>query len=53
MVSQVVRHGRRGGLCDKVRASAQSLVEGDGAGLRELLPPERQSDARLRAPWRR
>jgi len=41
----MVCHGRRGGLCDKVRSSAQSLVEGDGAGLRELLPPERVAAA--------
>lgn len=41
----MVRHGRREGLCDKVRASAQSLVEGDGAGLRELLPPGRVAAA--------
>jgi hypothetical protein len=41
----MVRHGRRKGLCDKVRASAQSLVEGDGAGLRELLPPGRVAAA--------
>ena len=41
----MVCHGRRRGLCDKVRASAQSLVEGDGAGLRELLPPERVAAA--------
>src|SRR5687768_2594727 len=41
----MVRHGRRRGLCGKVRASAQRLVEGDGAGLRELLPPERVAAA--------
>jgi hypothetical protein len=41
----MVRHGRRRGLCDQVRASARRLVEGDGAGLRELLPPERVAAA--------
>ena len=34
----MVCHGSRGGLSGKVRASAARLVEGDGAGLRELLP---------------
>ncbi len=41
----MVRHGRRGSSCDKVRASARRLVEGDGARLRELLPPERVAAA--------
>ena len=41
----MVCHGRRKVSCDQVRASAQSLVQGDGAGLRELLPPERVAAA--------
>ncbi len=41
----MVCHGRRRGLCGKVRASAQRLVEGDGAALRELLPPGRVAAA--------
>ena len=41
----MVRHGRRAGACGKVRASARRLVEGDGAGLREILPPGRVAAA--------
>ena len=41
----MVCHGRRKLSCDQVRASARSLVEGDGAGLRELLPPDRVAAA--------
>src|SRR4051812_7471198 len=41
----MVCHAIRGHLCGQVRRSSEHLVEGDGAGLRELLPPERVAAA--------